>query len=75
MRNVKEVFTLAIPVEDYQWYRTHSMLMNMSVSDISVASSADITDSVSLENVFNGPVPAPVPFVPVPFAPTSASTG
>ena len=30
MRDVKQVFTLAIPVEDIEWYETHTMLMNMS---------------------------------------------
>ena len=64
---MKEVFTLAIPVEDYQWYQTHSMLMNMSfasTSDISVASSTEMSDPVPYENLFNAPVPAPVPDVP-----------
>ena len=27
---MKQVFTLAIPVEDIEWYETHTMLMNMS---------------------------------------------
>ena len=34
MRDVKQVFTLAIPVEDIEWYETHTMLMNMSFDSL-----------------------------------------
>lgn len=31
---MKQVFTLAIPVEDIEWYETHTMLMNMSFDSL-----------------------------------------
>lgn len=51
MRDVKQVFTLAIPVEDIEWYETHTMLMNMSFD-----SSNGLNDSMndSMNGTLNG---------------------
>lgn len=48
---MKQVFTLAIPVEDIEWYETHTMLMNMSFD-----SSNGLNDSMndSLNGTLNG---------------------
>ena len=48
---MKQVFTLAIPVEDIEWYETHTMLMNMSFD-----SSNGLNDSMndSLNGTMNG---------------------
>lgn len=39
---MKQVFTLAIPVEDLEWYETHTMLMNMSLD-----SSNELNDTMN----------------------------
>ena len=48
---MKQVFTLAIPVEDIEWYETHTMLMNMSFD-----SSNGLNDSMndSMNDTLNG---------------------
>ena len=50
---MKQVFTLAIPVEDIEWYETHTMLMNMSFD-----SSNGLNDSMndSMNDSLNGTV-------------------
>lgn len=48
---MKQVLTLAIPMEDVEWYETHTMLMNMSFD-----SSNGLNDSMndSLNGTLNG---------------------
>ena len=55
MRDVKQVFTLAIPVEDIEWYETHTMLMNMSF-DSTNGLNDSMNDSLndSLKGTLNG---------------------
>ena len=48
---MKQVLTLAIPMEDVEWYETHTMLMNMSFD-----SSNGLNDSMNdtLNGTLNG---------------------
>lgn len=50
---MKQVLTLAIPMEDVEWYETHTMLMNMSFD-----SSNGLNDSMndSMNDSLNGTV-------------------
>jgi hypothetical protein len=68
MANVKQVFTLAIPMEDIEWYETNTMLMNMSVGSSETSFDADAVEDAAivsgsdmepmpLNGLFDGPLP------------------
>ena len=82
MADVKQVFTLAIPMEEIEWYQTNTMLMNMSVGssetsfdadaveDAAIVSGSDM-EPIPLNGLFDGPLPTTMANVfegPVPAA-------
>ncbi len=61
---MKQVFTLAIPMEEIEWYQTNTMLMNMSMgsSETSFDVDAEIVSGSEMEplplnELFDGPLP------------------
>ena len=65
---MKQVFTLAIPMEDIDWYETNTMLMNMSVGSSETSFDADAVEDAAivsgsdmepmpLNGLLDGPLP------------------